>query len=108
MSQGTPEYGQGERSLSRAAALVADARRDFDRLAGELDGQIAGLRSRWVGHGANAFFRLHQAWTEKQSTIVSALHEFESSLLRTEQDNLATDEAVSAGYTRTASRLEAI
>lgn len=108
MSQGTPEFGQGERSLSQAATLVADAKRDFDRLAQQLDSQISGLRGRWVGQGANAFFMLHQAWTEKQTMIVSALDEFEASLLRTERDNVATDDTVSADYTRSASRLDAI
>lgn len=108
MSQGTPgsaEYGQGEQALSRAATLVADAKRDFDRLAGQLDDQISGLRGRWVGQGATSFFGLHQAWTEKQNTIVRALDEFEASLRTTERDNTTTDDTQSANYTRTAGRL---
>lgn len=108
MSQGTPEFGQGERALSRAATMVADARSDFDALARTLDGQIQGLRGRWVGQGANAFFTLHQAWTEKQQLIVSALNEFEASLISTERDNIATDDTQSANYTRTAGRLDAV
>lgn len=99
------EMGQGEGTLTKAAGLVADAKADFDRLSSKLDGQIQGLRGRWAGAGGQAFFALHQAWTEKQRVIVGALNEFEAALTSTEKDNLATDEAQSAHYTRTASRL---
>ena len=44
MSQGAPEMGQGERTLTRAAGLVADAKADFDSMSRTLDGQIAGLQ----------------------------------------------------------------
>ena len=99
------EMGQGEGALSRGAGLVADAKVDFDRISSKLDGQIQGLRGRWQGAGGTAFFALHQAWTEKQRVIVQALNEFESALTATERDNLATDEAQSANYARTTSRL---
>ncbi len=105
MSQNTPEMGQGEGTLSRAAGLVADAKVDFDRISTKLDGQINGLRGRWQGAGGQAFFTLHQAWTEKQKVIVQALNEFEASLTGTERDNTSTDEAQSANYSRTTSRL---
>ncbi|WP_164477745.1 WXG100 family type VII secretion target [Nocardioides pantholopis] len=105
MTHGSSEYGQGEQALSKAATLVADAKRDFDALATQLDGQISGLRGRWVGQGAASFFTLHQAWTEKQRTIVRALDEFEAALLTTERDNTTTDDTQSANYTRTAGRL---
>ncbi len=72
------EMGQGEGTLSKGAALVADAKVDFDRISNKLDGQIQGLRGRWQGAGGTAFFTLHQAWTEKQKVIVQALNEFES------------------------------
>lgn len=105
MTQGTSEYGQGERALSKAAGLVAEAKRDLDTYSRELSDQITGLRGRWVGQGATSFFTLHQAWTEKQARIVRALDEFEASLLSTEKDNLATDDTQSAGYRRTVGRL---
>jgi len=105
MSHATPEFGQGERSLSRAATLVADAKRDFDGYARQLDDQIGALRGRWVGQGGTAFFALHEAWTEKQNVITNALNEFEASLTSTERDNTNTDEAQSANYNRTAGRL---
>lgn len=105
MSHGAKEMGQGEGTLTKAAGLVADAKQDFDRLSGKLDDQICGLHGKWAGAGGQAFFSLHQAWTEKQKVIVNALNEFESSLTSTEKDNLSTDDAQSANYHRTAGRL---
>ncbi len=105
MSNSAAEMGQGEKTLSRAAGMVADAKQDFDGMSRRLDGQIAGLRGKWAGAGGTAFFALHQAWTEKQGVILNALNEFESSLQSTERDNMNTDEAQSANYSRTAGRL---
>ena len=105
MSQGAPEMGQGERTLTRAAGLVADAKQDFDGLSKALEGQIAGLQGKWAGAGGTAFFSLHQAWTEKQRVITNALNEFEASLTSTEKDNLNTDETQSSNYNRYAGRL---
>jgi WXG100 family type VII secretion target len=105
MSQGAPEMGQGEGTLTRAAGLVADAKQDFDGLSRALEGQIAGLQGKWQGAGGSAFFTLHQAWTEKQRVITNALNEFEASLTSTERDNMSTDETQSASYNRFAGRL---
>ena len=105
MSQGAPEMGQGERTLTRAAGLVADARQDFEGLSRALEGQIAGLQGKWAGAGGTAFFSLHQAWTEKQRVITNALNEFEASLTSTERDNMGTDESQSSAYNRFAGRL---
>jgi WXG100 family type VII secretion target len=99
------EMGQGEGTLTKAAGLVSDAKADFDRLSMKLDGQIQGLQGKWAGAGGTAFFTLHQAWTEKQKVIVSALNEFEASLTQTEKDNISTDDAQMANYNRTAGRL---
>lgn len=105
MSSSANEMGQGEGTLSKAAVLVADAKKDFDGFSSKLDGQISGLRGKWGGAGAQAFFMLHTAWTEKQKVITNALNEFESSLQVTEKDNINTDDAQSANYHRTSSRL---
>jgi WXG100 family type VII secretion target len=105
MSQAAPEFGQGEKSLSKAATLVADAKRDFDGYAKELDDQISALKGRWVGQGGAAFFTLHQAWTEKQTVITNALNDFEASLTSTERDNTSTDDTQSANYNKVAGRL---
>jgi WXG100 family type VII secretion target len=99
------EMGQGHGTLSKAAGLVADAKRDFDNLSGKLEGQIANLQGKWAGSGGSAFFSLQQAWTDKQRVIVSALNDFEASLQSTEKDNLNTDDAQSANFNRNASRL---
>ena len=108
MSQGASEFGQGEKSLTKAATLVADAKKDFDTYAKQLDDQISALKGKWVGQGGSAFFTLHQAWTEKQTVIVQALNEFESSLVSTEHDNVSTDETQSSNYVRTAGRLDGV
>ncbi|GAB3790622.1 WXG100 family type VII secretion target [Nocardioides ungokensis] len=105
MSNSAPEMGQGERTLSRAAGMVAEAKQDFDGFSRRLDGQIAGLRGAWCGAGGTAFFALHQAWTERQRVITGALDEFEASLRSTERDNTHTDQTQAAGYQRTAGRL---
>lgn len=105
MSNNAPEMGQGERALTRAAAMVAEARKDFEGFSSRLDGQISGLEGRWAGTGGRAFLTLHRAWTQKQRTITNALNEFEASLVATERDNTSTDEAQSANYHRTAGRL---
>lgn len=105
MSQGAPEMGQGEGTLTRAAGLVADAKADFDSLSNALSGQIQGLQGRWAGAGGSAFFSLHQAWTEKQKVITNALNEFEASLTSTERDNVSTDQSQSSNFSNYASRL---
>ncbi len=102
---GAPEMGQGEGTLTHAAGLVAQARQDFDSLSKTLAGRIAGLQGRWAGAGGTAFFALHQAWTERQRTITSALEEFSAALTATEKDNVATDEAQSASYSAMTGRL---
>lgn len=101
----TAEMGQADGALTRAAALVGAAKQDLDGLSRSLEGQVQALQGRWTGAGGSAFFRLHQAWTERQRVIVAALDEFEASLTSVEKDNISTDEAQSAHYTRTAGRL---
>ena len=100
-----PEFGQGEGTLTKAAGLVTDARADFNQIANRLSGQIAGVQGKWGGQGASAFFILHNAWNEKQKVITDALDEFAASLQTTEKDNVATDDAQSANYTRLNGRL---
>jgi WXG100 family type VII secretion target len=99
------EYGQGEGTLTRAAGLVTDARTDFTKIAGRLTDQIAAVQGQWGGQGASAFFILHQAWSEKQEVIVKALDDFANSLGVTERDNVSTDEAQNANYTRLTNRV---
>lgn len=101
----TNEMGMGEGTLGKAAQLVAGAKQDFDRLSGELDGQIGDLRGRWQGSGGQAFFVLHQAWTEKQKVIVSALNEFENSLLGTQKDVSSTDDSQASNFNNFQNRL---
>ena len=101
----TQEFGQGEGTLTRAAGMVTDARADFDRIAAKLTDQIAGVQGKWGGAGAQAFFTLHQAWSEKQKVIVTALDEFSTSLDVTEKDNVSTDESQGQNYSRLTNRV---
>lgn len=100
-----PEFGQGQGTLTRAAGLVSDAKADFTTISGRLTDQIAAVQGRWGGQGATAFFALHQAWAEKQKIIVGALDEFAASLTTTEKDNVSTDDAQNASYTKLNGRL---
>jgi WXG100 family type VII secretion target len=99
------EMGMGEGTLNKAAQLVSGAKQDFDRLSGELEGQIGDLRGKWAGAGGQAFFVLHQAWTEKQKVVVSALNEFEASLVGTEKDVSSTDDTQAVNFTNFQSKL---
>lgn len=100
-----PEMGQAQGALSTAAALVADARHDFDRLDRELVAHIDAARSQWVGQGGAAFGAVGAAWAEKQRTIVAALDALAQALRATERDNTATDDAQSAAFARWQTRL---
>ena len=87
------DYGQGEKTLSRAAGLVADVKAEFDGISKQLMTNVETLRSQWGGQGSTAFQTLAMAWNEKQQKIVSALNEFEQNLITTEKDNVSTDDA---------------
>lgn len=95
----------GEGALSRAAAMVAGARHDFDRMGSELEGRIAGLRGAWAGAGGQAFFLLHQAWSDRQRTVVGALDRFEAALLAAERDVTGADDAQAAHLAALTARL---
>jgi WXG100 family type VII secretion target len=99
------EMGMGEGTLTKAAGLVSEAKQDFDRLSGKLEGQITALQGKWAGAGGQAFFTLHRAWTEKQKVIVNALNEFENSLVGTEKDAMSTDDTQATNYSRNLNRL---
>lgn len=88
--------------------MVNTAKGDFDKLSATLSDTILGYQSKWQGQGGKAFFGLHQAWTEKQNRIVSALNEFEQALTNTERDNISTDQAQSDNMARNHSRLDGI
>lgn len=99
------EMGQGLGALSNAAALVHEARCDFDLLDRRLVQHLAEAQSGWGGLGGSAFQSLGQAWSEKQRTIVGALDRFEESLRSTERDNTRTDEEQSSAFARAQQRL---
>lgn len=101
----THQVSTGAGTLERGARLVAGARQDFDRLAAELEGQVAGLHGRWAGAGGQAFFALHRAWTERQRVVVGALDGFEAALTGTGRDLTATDDAQASQFATFTHRL---
>lgn len=99
------EMGQGQGTLSAAAALVSEARHDLERLDRELVQHLAAAKAVWGGGGSSAFQALGLAWSEKQRAIVGALDGFEAGLRSTERDNVGTDESQSAAFARAQHRL---
>ena len=99
------EMGQGHGTLSAAASMVADAKRDFDRLNHQLVHHLDSARAGWFGQGGTAFNSLGHAWAEKQRTITDALDQFEASLRSTELDNTSTDDTQSSAFGRNRQRL---
>lgn len=97
--------GQGHGALSAAAAMVAEAKRDLDRLDDELVQHVESARAAWAGLGATAFTSLGHAWSERQRTITDALDRFEASLLTTESDNTDTDQVQSWAFAHHQKRL---
>src|ERR1044072_8004811 len=104
----TPEMKAGTNTLQRAAGMVATAKGDFDKMSSNLSSQILTAQSKWVGQGGSAFFALHQAWTEKQNKIVSALNEFETALTQTQRDNTNTDDTQHGNMTKLTGRLDGV
>lgn len=102
------DYGQGEKTLSRAAGLVADVKAEFDGISKQLMTNVETLRSQWGGQGSTAFQTLAMAWNEKQQKIVSALNEFEQNLITTEKDNVSTDDAQQSSMTALQNSLGAL
>ncbi|MFT3873348.1 MAG: WXG100 family type VII secretion target [Nocardioides sp.] len=105
MSNVAQEMGQGHATLSRSAAKVAEAQQDLQVLAQRLSAQLAGVTGQWVGAGGSAFLRLHQEWARQHQVITGALAELEAALRRTEQDNMATDQAQAEPMTNLSARL---
>lgn len=102
---GNSEVRVGAGALTGASRLVAQARQDFDRMSRDLEAQVASVRGLWAGAGGQAFFGLHQAWDDRQRRVVAALDDFEASLLGTDRDLAATDDAQATTFTSFQHRL---
>ena len=102
---GAAGLSQTEKALSAAADKVATARQDVTKLNQNLSGQIQGMGMRWGGQGATAFHNLHNAWQDKANKIVSALDQFQQSLVETEKDNVSTDQSQADASSRLLGRL---
>ncbi|MEJ7833887.1 MAG: WXG100 family type VII secretion target [Nocardioides sp.] len=105
MSESGFDYGSGQETLVKASGMVQEAKSDFTRISSKLSDQISGVQGKWGGQGASAFFSLHQAWTEKQKIIVSALDEFSNALTVTDKEAKGNDETQSSNYSKLTGRL---
>jgi WXG100 family type VII secretion target len=108
MSSAANETSAADQALTRAAGMVATAKVDFDRLAVSLNDQIAGMAMRWTGMGGTQFQNLQRTWQEKQATIVSALNDFEQSLMVTDRDFVNTDDLQAQASTSNMGRLDGV
>lgn len=95
---GSNEVRVGAGTLTGASRMVAAARADFDRMSRDLESQMAAVRGRWTGAGGQAFFGLHQAWSDRQRRVVAALDDFGASLHGAHRDLAATDEAQGSAF----------
>jgi WXG100 family type VII secretion target len=102
------EMKAGSNTLQRAAGMVVDAKGDFDKLSGNLSGQLSSMSAKWVGQGGSAFQALQTAWTEKQGKIVRALDDFEAALTQTQRDNISTDDTQHGNMNKLTGRLDGI
>jgi len=74
-------------------------------MSADLTSELDELRSQWQGAGGRAFFVLHEAWSERQRRVVSALDELAAALHGTERDVTTTDDAQAAAYHQDLGRL---
>lgn len=108
MSSSPNETSAADQALTRAAAMVAEAKVDFDHRAAALNDQIASMASRWQGSGGLAFQNLQRAWQEKQAAITRALDDFERSLVVTDRDFTATDDTQAQASATNLGRLDGV
>lgn len=99
------DYGQGDGTLTRASGLVSDARADLTGTSARLADRVSAVRGGWGGQGASAFFALHQAWAERQASVLDALDDLARALEDTERTNVATDDAQGAAFAHLVGRL---
>lgn len=74
-------YGLSPSDVTKAQGVVNDYRDRFTQQARQLfDNVETQMAGKWVGNSATAFRALHQAWQDKQRTIVQILNQFHDGL----------------------------
>ena len=99
------EVSAADGALKAGASAVAQSRGELQNELGTLRGRLEGLRGAWVGQGAVAFNTLMARWNEDAEKIISALNEFESNLISSQNTYTSTDETQSSAMSRLTSRL---
>jgi uncharacterized protein YukE len=99
------EMGRGAGTLTRGAALVAEARLDLGAVDQRLRSQLSGATRGWVGAGGGAFQTMYATWSERLREILGSLEAFEASLRATERDFTVTDDAASERHAALQSRI---
>ena len=88
-----------------AAAAVRAREAEFQQVLRQLAGQADGLRARYRGPAADAFFVLVGGWLEDAEAIVADMERFAERLVAQDVRTDASQEQQSSGYSRAASRL---
>lgn len=95
----------GAGTLARAAAMTGEAHDDFQAMARQLSGRLAGDIAGWQGAGSTAFQQLHTSWQEHHAKIAALLKELETVFRSTDAGFDDTDAAVHGSIDRVAGDL---
>ena len=105
----TPEMKAGDRTLSRAAGMVADGQ---GRLRPALRDDVGHDRrlpeSKWQGQGGRPSSACTRPGPRSRTASSAPSTEFEAALTSTERDNINTDQPQSANMNKNHSRLDGV
>lgn len=90
------EVSKQEAALLSAAKKVNEAQGDLNAELKSMENKLGNIKSHWRGSGSNAFDAVLNQWKNEQNKLVSALTEFETELMKSEEGYVATDEDQSA------------
>lgn len=90
------EVSKQEAALINAAKKVNEAQGDLNAELKSMENKLGDIKAHWRGAGSNAFDAVLTQWKTEQNKLVSALTEFETELMRSEEGYVATDEDQSA------------
>ena len=99
------EVSAADGALRDGAAKVAQARSELKQQLKVLEGNLAGIGSKWKGQGAGAFSVLMARWNEDANKIINSLDVFEANLLSSQSTYSAADDAQAAAMSRLSGRL---
>ncbi len=101
----TGEVSKQEAALLDAAKRVNEAQGDLNAELRAMENKLGDIKSHWRGSGSSAFDAVFARWKNEQNKLVSALTEFETELMRSEEGYVATDEDQSASLNKYLSQM---